>query len=63
VQGVLDAWSSATDAPESYTAGSAGPSAADALLARDGDRWLEIAPLETLGCSESSAPLAATARG
>ncbi len=39
---VLDAWASAPprDFPD-YPAGSAGPPAADALLARDGRRWLD----------------------
>jgi glucose-6-phosphate 1-dehydrogenase len=48
VQGVLDAWSRDADAPELYAAGSPGPSGADALLEREGDRWLNIAPLDTL---------------
>ncbi|MDB5848947.1 MAG: glucose-6-phosphate dehydrogenase [Rhodoferax sp.] len=38
VQPVLDAWA-AGGAPEPYTAGSAGPSAADDLMARDGRAW------------------------
>ena len=38
VQPLLDAWEDG-DAPEPYVAGSAGPEAADALLARDGRRW------------------------
>ena len=39
---ILDAWASAPprDFPN-YPAGSAGPPAADALLARDGRRWLD----------------------
>ena len=49
VDPVLDAWGAAADAPELYAAGSDGPAAADALLARNGDRWLPVAPLETLG--------------
>ncbi|WP_294333011.1 glucose-6-phosphate dehydrogenase [uncultured Sphingomonas sp.] len=40
VQPLLDAWR--TGAPEDYAAGSAGPTAADALLARDGRSWHEI---------------------
>jgi len=40
VQPVLDAWTEARAAElPTYTAGSAGPSEADALLARDGRRW------------------------
>jgi len=46
---VLDAWGHPSDDPASYAAGSDGPAAADALLARNGDRWLGVAPLETLG--------------
>jgi glucose-6-phosphate 1-dehydrogenase len=49
LQPVLDAWGSATDDPAFYPAGADGPPAADALLARNGDRWLTVAPLETLG--------------
>jgi glucose-6-phosphate 1-dehydrogenase len=43
VQGLLDAW--AADPPNdfpNYAAGSAGPAAADYLLARDGRAWLPI---------------------
>jgi glucose-6-phosphate 1-dehydrogenase len=43
VQGLLDAW--AADPPSdfpNYAAGSAGPAAADRLLARDGRAWLPI---------------------
>jgi glucose-6-phosphate 1-dehydrogenase len=43
---VLDAWADASAEPENYPAGSAGPSGADALLSRNGDRWLDIAPLD-----------------
>jgi glucose-6-phosphate 1-dehydrogenase len=46
---VLDAWDATTDDPAFYPAGTDGPAAADALLARNGDRWLDVAPLETLG--------------
>ncbi len=49
VDSVLEAWGADADAPELYAAGSDGPASADALLARNGDRWLPIAPLETLG--------------
>ncbi|WP_061932677.1 glucose-6-phosphate dehydrogenase [Aureimonas sp. AU22] len=42
VEPALDAWK--TGDPELYAAGSAGPSGADALLARDGRAW---APLQT----------------
>jgi glucose-6-phosphate 1-dehydrogenase len=43
VQGVLDSWAgdSAREIPQ-YAAGSAGPAAADALLARDRCAWLPI---------------------
>jgi glucose-6-phosphate 1-dehydrogenase len=39
VQPILDAWSRGRDRPQSYEAGSNGPEAADALLARDGRAW------------------------
>ena len=43
VQGLLDSWArdSANDFPN-YAAGTAGPDAADRLLARDGRAWLSI---------------------
>jgi glucose-6-phosphate 1-dehydrogenase len=43
VQGLIDAWTGtpAQDLPN-YAAGSAGPAAADRLLARDGRAWLPI---------------------
>ncbi|TVV75124.1 glucose-6-phosphate dehydrogenase [Sphingomonas solaris] len=41
VQPVLDEWGKAGD-PEDYDAGSAGPAAADELLARDGRQWHRI---------------------
>ncbi|WP_342643162.1 glucose-6-phosphate dehydrogenase [Rhodoligotrophos ferricapiens] len=42
VQPLLDGWA-ANDAPlEFYEAGTAGPAAADALLARDGFKWLPL---------------------
>ncbi|MCG6928734.1 MAG: glucose-6-phosphate dehydrogenase [Acidobacteria bacterium] len=44
VQPVLDAWEAERSAPlPSYPAGSDGPGAADALLARDGRQWNPIA--------------------
>jgi glucose-6-phosphate 1-dehydrogenase len=44
VQPVLDAWTEGRDAALApYAAGSAGPDAADALLARDGRHWRAIA--------------------
>ena len=49
VQPVLDAWDASGDAPETYSAGVDGPASADALLARNGDAWLGVAPLGTLG--------------
>jgi glucose-6-phosphate 1-dehydrogenase len=62
VADVLDAWAGAGDAPDAYPAGSTGPAAADALLERDGNRWLDVAPLETLGCiDEARAPEAVPA--
>jgi glucose-6-phosphate 1-dehydrogenase len=39
VQPILDAWSRGRSQPQSYRAGSNGPKAADALLARDGRTW------------------------
>jgi glucose-6-phosphate 1-dehydrogenase len=39
VQAILDAWSRDQGQPQSYKAGSSGPEAADALLARDGRAW------------------------
>jgi glucose-6-phosphate 1-dehydrogenase len=49
VQPVLDAWEKDANAPESYAAGSAGPRSADVLLERNGDHWLAVATLDTLG--------------
>jgi glucose-6-phosphate 1-dehydrogenase len=44
VQPILDAWAATrpTDFPN-YAAGTAGPAAADALLARDGHAWRSLA--------------------
>jgi glucose-6-phosphate 1-dehydrogenase len=39
---ILDAWDSLGTEPETYPAGSWGPEAADALLARDGARWRRL---------------------
>jgi glucose-6-phosphate 1-dehydrogenase len=39
VQPILDVWSRRRGRPERYKAGSNGPGAADALLARDGRAW------------------------
>jgi glucose-6-phosphate 1-dehydrogenase len=39
VQPILDVWSRSRDRPQSYAAGTSGPEAADALLARDGRAW------------------------
>ncbi len=61
VQGVLDAWGRESGAPQSYVAGSAGPDAADQLLARDGNRWLKIAPLEEIEVEPAPAPQGAAA--
>ncbi len=38
---ILDAWSSSTEVPKPYTAGTWGPSAAVALIERDGRTWLD----------------------
>jgi len=50
VQPVLDAWARDGE-PERYAAGSNGPPAADALLARDGHAWLTVGPLDTFDCN------------
>jgi glucose-6-phosphate 1-dehydrogenase len=42
VQPLLDAWASGHDAIHWYEAGSAGPTEADELLARDGRKWLAL---------------------
>jgi len=42
VQPLLDAWGRGEGALESYAAGSEGPAAADAMLAKDGRRWLTL---------------------
>ena len=60
VDAVLDAWGRADDAPQTYAPGSSGPRAADELLARNGDRWLEVEPLETLGLADQAASKAAS---
>jgi glucose-6-phosphate 1-dehydrogenase len=39
---ILEAWQSAHSEPEFYQAGTWGPEAADALLARDGARWRRL---------------------
>ncbi len=38
---ILEAWASATELPKSYTSGTWGPSAAVALIERDGRTWYE----------------------
>ena len=50
---LLDAWSDDPSSPESYAPGCDGPRSADALLARNGDRWLDVGPLDSLGTSPS----------
>ena len=40
---MLDAVAAGATPVEDYAAGSEGPAGADALLARDGRRWLELA--------------------
>ncbi len=42
LQPVLDAWKTAAAPPQLYAPGSAGPADADALLERDGRRWLPL---------------------
>ena len=42
VQPILDVWECARGRPQSYKAGTDGPQAADALLARDGRAWHSI---------------------
>jgi glucose-6-phosphate 1-dehydrogenase len=42
VQPILDAWSRGRGHPQGYAAGSSGPDAADALLARDGRAWHDL---------------------
>jgi glucose-6-phosphate 1-dehydrogenase len=49
VQPVLSAWEHADAVPQLYAAGEDGPALADDLLTRDGHRWFDVAPLETLG--------------
>jgi glucose-6-phosphate 1-dehydrogenase len=62
VQSLIDSWArdAATDFPN-YTAGSAGPAAADRLLARDGRVWLPISTnhSHTVIRPDSAAPVAA----
>ncbi len=54
LQPVLDAWERDPNTPESYTAGSAGPACADALLAKNSHAWFDVAPLSTLGDGTSA---------
>ncbi len=42
VQPIRDAWDASSDSLEFYAAGSDGPAGADALLARDGRKWLPL---------------------
>ncbi len=42
VQPMLDGWASGLGDVDTYDAGSAGPASADALLERDGFRWLPL---------------------
>jgi glucose-6-phosphate 1-dehydrogenase len=42
VQPLLDAWGRGEGELEKYAAGSEGPPAADAMLAKDGRRWLKL---------------------
>jgi glucose-6-phosphate 1-dehydrogenase len=41
VEPILDSWSNDSGAPRFYAAGSWGPSAASAMIARDGYCWSE----------------------
>ncbi|NNM57850.1 glucose-6-phosphate dehydrogenase [Acidocella sp.] len=41
IEPILEAWSNATELPKPYTAGTWGPSAAVALIERDGRTWLD----------------------
>ncbi len=43
---ILDAWSASSDVPKQYTAGTWGPSAAVALIERDGRTWYEDQDLD-----------------
>jgi len=66
VQGLLDAWARApADDFPNYAAGTAGPAAADRLLARDGHAWLPIKAHHPHGRSggSSSAPAPASHSG
>ncbi len=48
VDPVLEAWQRDGE-PEIYAAGQDGPGSAADLLARNGDKWFAVAPLDTLG--------------
>jgi glucose-6-phosphate 1-dehydrogenase len=41
IEPILEAWGNATELPKPYTAGTWGPSAAIALIERDGRTWLD----------------------
>ncbi len=41
VDPIIEAWSASSDSPKAYTAGTWGPSAAIALIERDGRSWAE----------------------
>ena len=43
IEPILRGWEARNDPPKPYTAGSWGPSAAIALIERDGRNWLEDA--------------------
>ncbi len=51
---LIQAWSDDPSVPESYAPGSDGPRSADSLLKRNGDQWLDIEPLDSLGTGPSS---------
>jgi Glucose-6-phosphate dehydrogenase, C-terminal domain len=62
VQGLLDAWTRApADDFPNYAAGTAGPAAADRLLARDGCAWMPIKAQHPHGRSDESSSARAPA--
>jgi len=43
VEPIIDGWKALNEAPKAYTAGTWGPAASSALMARDGSVWMEEA--------------------
>jgi glucose-6-phosphate 1-dehydrogenase len=41
VEPILEGWSNLNEKPKAYTAGSWGPAASSALMAREGSAWVE----------------------